>query len=195
LPTVFGKDYAIGGLWQRFFVCTRRKLLEYIQGLLGRKIERSFPAEDVLHDVCVASYGSKACPGESEEEFLAWLRVFARHQVENLRRSQGYKKRCAQRILSLEDLAGGGLLQIVSREPSPEKELIERERREKVNLAVEKLEKRNADLVTLVYLKDIPVASAAKRLGVSPSTAYKRLRFSLGRLRMNLADLEESDSA
>ena len=194
MPTAFEADPAIGGLWQRFFVRTRRKLLDYIQNLLGRKIGRFFPAEDVLQDVCVSTYSSKAWPSESEEEFVAWLRVFARRQVQTLRRSQGCKKRSPKSILSLEDLPDDHL-KLLSWVSPPEEGLMERETREKVHRAVEKLEKRNADLVTLVYLKDIPVASAAKSLGVSKSTAYKRLRISLGTLRTFLADLEERKGA
>lgn len=136
-----------------------------------RRTEPPSDAADLFAEVFLVAWRRLAAVPLPEPEARAWLLGVARHQLANHRRAVTRRHRLADRLrahLESEETA------------RPDVELPE------VRAALDALRPPDREILTLLAWDDLSVGQAASVLGVSASTARKRLERARRRFRAEL---------
>jgi RNA polymerase sigma factor (sigma-70 family) len=131
-------------------------------------------AEDAVQEAFVKAYG--ALPRFREgSAFRPWLLAIVTNEARNRRRSAARVDRLVVRIA--EDRPSGDAA------PSPERAALEREERELLLEAMERLREEDRLVVGYRYLLGLSELETAESLGIPKGTVKSRLARSLARLR------------
>ena len=131
-------------------------------------------AEDAVQEAFVKAYG--ALPRFREgAAFRPWLLAIVTNEARNRRRSAARVERLVVRIA--EDRPSGDAA------PSPERAAVEREERELLLEAMERLREEDRLVVGYRYLLGLSELETAESLGIPKGTVKSRLARSLARLR------------
>ena len=119
------------------------------------------------------------------EAFRPWILRIVSNEAKNRRRSTGRRERLTVRLA--QDRGSGDAA------PSPETAALDREQREALLRAIERLPERERLVGTYRYRLELSEAETAKALGIRPGTVKSRLSRGLGGLRQALATQETGD--
>jgi RNA polymerase sigma factor (sigma-70 family) len=134
-------------------------------------------AEDAVQEAFVKAY--RALPRfRQEAPFRPWLLKIVANEARNRRRAAGRRARLALRLA--EDRPSGDAA------PSPEVAVLDREERELLVEAVNRLGERDRMVISYRYFMDLSEREMAEALGVPPGTVKSRLARALRRLRESL---------
>ncbi|REJ96348.1 MAG: RNA polymerase subunit sigma-70 [Planctomycetota bacterium] len=160
----------------------------YIKVLSRRFLDDCGPvladASDIVQQTCVAAL--KAFPdfrGESEGEFIAWLRAIHQHAaVDHLRRSRAQKR-------------GGGQVAVLSGDPSadqssPSRRLMQGEAAVELASAIEQLPDDLREAVRLRHLEGWSLPQIAEHMGRSHAAAAGLVKRGLSKLRADMKNEE-----
>lgn len=114
----------------------------------------------------------------SGEAFRPWVLRIVSNEAKNRRRSVGRRERLTLRLA--QDRGSGDAA------PSPEAAALDREERERLLEALERLREPERLVVTYRYLLELSEAETARALGIRPGTVKSRLSRALGRLRREM---------
>ncbi len=155
-------------------------------------MRRKVDASDLVQQAMMEAHrGFEQFQGNSEKEWLAWLRTIVRHNAADfVRRYRGTQKRRAQREVPIRDPADTfpvGAPEPASHEPTPSQELIRLEDELRVSLALAQLAPDHQEVIVLRNLQRLSFAEVAERMGRSrPAVqmlwmrAVKKLQEALG---------------
>jgi RNA polymerase sigma factor (sigma-70 family) len=140
--------------------------------------------DEVMQEVALAAVRQKA-PLNDATKVAPWLYRLAVTQSLLFRRKQGRRRklndRYARRIRPSES---------DNRERDPLEWLLAKERRAMVRTALERLPRRDAEILLLKYTQDWSYRDLADHLGISHSAVQARLHRARARLRSELVALE-----
>jgi RNA polymerase sigma factor (sigma-70 family) len=119
------------------------------------------------------------------EAFRPWILRIVSNEAKNRRRSTGRRERLTVRLA--QDRGTGDAA------PSPEAAALDREQREGLLGAIDRLPERERLVVTYRYLLELSEAETAKALAIRPGTVKSRLSRGLGHLRQELAAEDMGD--
>lgn len=139
--------------------------------------------DEVMQEVSLAAVRQKA-PLADPERVAPWLYRLAVRQSLLYRRSQGRRRRLIDRYTQRRPPAD------CDGSPDPLGWLLAEERRRQVRVALERLPRRDAEILLLKYTEDLSYQQLAQRLGTSTSAVEARLHRARGRLRTELAAIE-----
>ena len=134
----------------------------------------SADAEDAAQDAFVKAFYALH-RFRREEAFRPWILRIVSNEARNRRRSTGRRERLTLRAAM--DRGPGDAA------PSPEAATLQREDRERLIGALERLSERDRTVIALRYLLELSEAETAQALGVRPGTVKSRLARALDRLR------------
>ncbi len=137
-------------------------------------------ADEILQEVGVAVVKAADVP-ETEDRIAPWLYRITVRQALLYRRGLGRRRRLERRF------AAGVSPRDVSREPDPLDWLLADERRRLIREALERLSRKDAEILLLKYTEDVRQRELAERLGVSEGAVESRLHRARERLRRELA--------
>ncbi len=136
--------------------------------------------EEVLQEVAMAAVAQKA-PLADPSKLPAWLHRLAVRQSLLYRRGRGRRAKLVERYA---DRHRDGFF---DREADPLDWLLRDERAKLVRLALEKLPRRDAEILMLKYAEDWSYRDLGERLGITPSAVEARLHRARQRLRSELS--------
>jgi RNA polymerase sigma-70 factor (ECF subfamily) len=156
--------------------------LEAVQRFIARRVSDPHLAADLTADVFVATIQSahKYDPGRGSAD--AWLIGVARNVV-NAEFRRAAKDRAARRLVSGRELLDGDSLADIEARLDAERAV------RAVYAAVSELPARDRALVELVAVDGMPVADAARLLGISEGAARVRWHRSRTRIKTQVAAL------
>ncbi len=155
-------------------------------------MRRKVDASDLVQQALLEAHrGFGQFQGETEKEWLAWLRAIVRHNAADfVRRYRGTLKRKAQREVPLRNPADThpvGAPEPAARDATPSQEVARLEDELRVSLALERLAPDHQEVIVLRNLERLPFAEVAERMGRSrPAVqmlwmrAVKKLQEALG---------------
>jgi RNA polymerase sigma-70 factor, ECF subfamily len=127
--------------------------------------------------------------GQSETEFLAWLRRLLLNNLANFARRyrESAKRKATEQSLGV---AGAGPVEdLSSSTPSPEQTAISREQMELIEQAVERLPEDYRQVYRLWYAEELPFDEIGRRMGRSPNAARMLWMRALAQLQKELHNL------
>ncbi len=135
-------------------------------------MQRKVDASDLVQQALMEAHrGFEQFQGNTEKEWLAWLRAIVRHNAADfVRRYRGTLKRRAQREVPLRDPAdtcAAGAPEPAGREPTPSQEFAKLEDELRVSLALARLSPDHQEVIVLRNLERLPFAEVAERMGRS----------------------------
>ncbi len=159
-----------------------------VETWMRRKVDASDLVQQALME---AHCGFEQFQGNTEKEWLAWLRTIVRHNAADfVRRYRGTLKRRAQREVPIRDPADtlpAGAPEPAAQQPTPSQELTRLEEELRVSLALAQLSPDHQEVIVLRNLERLPFAEVAERMGRSrPAVqmlwmrAVKKLQETLG---------------
>lgn len=152
----------------------------WLRTVIAARLGEPQAIDEVLQEVAVAAVEQKA-PIEDPKKIAPWLYRLAVTQSLLYRRKMGRKRkltdRYAERFRPTER---------DTRESDPLGWLLAEERRAQVRKAMERLPKRDAEILMLKYTQDWSYKDLAEHLGVSESAIEARLHRARKRLRNQL---------
>ena len=154
--------------------------------VLARLGERQAVPE-VMQEVALAAVAQRA-PLSDRTRVGAWLYRLALRQVLMYRRRQGRQRKLLNGFARIQTGEPGIA---VTREPLDW--LLHDERRKLVRTALERLPRRDAEILLLKYTENWSYRVLAEHLGVSESAVETRLHRARGRLRAALSDSNEHE--
>jgi len=136
----------------------------------GRRHE---DAEDVLHDVYARVLGDGA-RFDGRSSFKTWLfGVIARTAQSRVRRERMRALLVSTRVFRLD---------VPAQPPPPDEDAVAGDRRERTRAALERLSRRQRDVLLLVFYHDLTVEEAASVMRVSVGSA--RVHYQRGKARL-----------
>ena len=159
-------------------------------------MRRKVDASDLVQQALLEAHrGFGQFQGETEKEWLAWLRAIVRHNAADfVRRYRGTLKRKAQREVPLRNPADThpvGTLEPAARDATPSQELARLEDELRVSLALERLAPDHQEVVVLLVSRSPSfntrrrsarwLAASSFRVAVKSSMRYRRKAFSTSR--------------
>ncbi|MFW5693117.1 MAG: RNA polymerase sigma factor [Thermoguttaceae bacterium] len=152
----------------------------WLRTVIAARLGEPQAIDEVLQEVAVAAVEQKA-PIEDRKKIAPWLYRLAVTQSLLYRRKMGRKRkltdRYAERFRPTEH---------DTRETDPLGWLLAEERRAQVRQAMERLPKRDSEILMLKYTEDWSYKDLAEHLGVSESAIEARLHRARKRLRNQL---------
>lgn len=158
-------------LIRELFTRNKRDLLKYFARRVGRE-----DASDLLQETFVRALR------HSDPAAIAEPRAFLQVIAVNLARD--FSRRCKTEAKYREF---GDFLEAPSSEAQPEERIECSEKAHLLRAAVESLPPRCREVFVLVMHENIPLKTAAKRLGISDSMARRHLRLAFQRCRAALS--------
>jgi RNA polymerase sigma-70 factor (ECF subfamily) len=156
----------------------------WLRTVIYTRIGEPQAVDEVFQEVSLAAVRQKA-PISDAAKVAAWLYRLAVTQTLLYRRKQGRRRKLIDRYAQRTQPSEGD-----NRQPEPLGWLLSEERREKVRLAMQRLPRRDAEILLLKYTEDWSYRELAQRLGVSESAVEARLHRARGRLRSELTALD-----
>jgi len=150
----------------------------WLRTVLFARLRDRQAVEEVMQEVAVAAIEQKS-PLADTSKLPAWLYRLAVRRSLMYRRAQGRQRRMLERAASRNGAA--------PEFPSPLDWLLADERRTLVRRALERLPRRDAEILLLKYAHDWSYRQLAHHLGISVSAVEARLHRARGRLRAELA--------
>ena len=156
----------------------------WLRTVIRARVGEAQAVDEVMQEVSLAAVRQKA-PISDPGKVVPWLYRLAVTQTLLYRRKQGRRRklvgRYAERFQPTEQ---------DTRHRDPLGWLLDEERRERVRMAVDRLAKRDAEILLLKYTEDWSYRELAEHLGISQSAVEARLHRARKRLRKELAALE-----
>jgi RNA polymerase sigma-70 factor (ECF subfamily) len=177
--------------FDRLFALHRPYLRKVVELRLDQRLRARVDPSDVVQDAQLEAF--RRLPEYFRRRpmpFRLWLRKTAQERLVMLRRFHlGAARRAAGREVPLPEesslaLAGG----LLAPGPTPSQLLMDRERRRRVQEAVELLPEADREVLVMRNLEGLSNAEAAEVLQVDPATASRRYGRALLRLRDLLTD-------
>lgn len=139
-----------------------------VETWMRRKVDASDLVQQALME---AHRGFDQFRGNTEKEWLAWLRTIVRHNAADfVRRYRGTLKRRAQREVPIRDPAdplAAGAPEPAAQQPTPSQELARVEEELRVSLALARLSPDHQEVIVLRNLERLPFAEVAERMSRS----------------------------
>jgi len=156
----------------------------WLRTVVLARVGEAQAVEDVMQEVSLSAVRQSA-PLEDPEKIAPWLYRLAVTQSLLYRRKQGRRRKLTDNYArrtrpSEED----------NREPDPLGWLLAEERRTLVRTALDRLPKRDAEILLLKYSEDWSYRELAEHLGISQVAVQARLHRARQRLRDQLTALE-----
>jgi RNA polymerase sigma-70 factor (ECF subfamily) len=140
-----------------------------LESWMRTKVDASDLVQQTLLD---AHRGFGDFRGETEAEWLGWLRRILQHNSQDLvRQYRGTDKRCVQREMRIHAQDSGGStvgeLDPPSGEPTPSQMVLQRERELELADAMARLSEDHREVIMLRNLQRLPFDEVAERMGRS----------------------------
>jgi RNA polymerase sigma-70 factor (ECF subfamily) len=139
--------------------------------------------DEVMQEVAMAAVRQKA-PITDVGKVSPWLYRLAVTQSLLYRRKQGRRRKLIDRYAVRNQPTEA------DRSPDPLSWLLAEERRGQIRAALEKMSRRDAEILLLKYTEDWSYRQLSEHLGISESAVEARLHRARLRMRVLLADLE-----
>lgn len=139
-------------------------------------------ANDVTQDAFVRAYAALR-RFRLDAAFRPWLLAIVGNQARNHRRARGRREALALRAAEGADRSA----------PSPEADVLDAERRQRLMTAIEALRDEDRQVITLRWFADLNEAEMASLLRRPAGTIKSRLSRAMQRLREALADAERGN--
>ena len=169
--------------WSRLL----REHQRWLRTVVYARLQDPQAVDEVMQEVALAAVEQKA-PLADPAKVAPWLYRLAVRQALLYRRRQGRQRklldRYAQRQIGLADS---------SLRPDPLQWLLAAERRRLLQRALERLPKRDAEILLLKYTEDWSYRQIAEHLGTTEGAIQLRLHRARRKLRQHLASLVEGD--
>ena len=186
-----GSDAARGELFEH-----HRSYLELLARVeLGRKLKTKVDPSDLVQETFLEAHRSfEGFRGETEGEFVAWLRTILGRRVAHLVRrylhNQGRDVRREQ-MLDLELAHSSRALErgLNAVQPSPSQHARQREQGVLLATALAKLPEDYHEVVVLRHFEELSFLEVSERMGRSVDSVQKLWVRALGRLRQELKEL------
>jgi RNA polymerase sigma-70 factor (ECF subfamily) len=192
-----GDRNALGDLLQLY-----TRYLELLARLqIGRRLQGKADALDLVQETFLEAHRHFArFRGESEREFVAWLRqILAGRLNLLLRRYLGTQGRNArlERELALELEQSSAVLDagLIAPQSSPSQQAMRREQGVLLADALAQLPENYREVIVLRHLEGLPFAEVARRLGRTEDSVQKLWVRALARLRRLLGEEESYGAA
>ena len=175
----------------------RDYLMLLVRLQLGSRLRAKVDASDVVQQAILNAYQGRAqFRGETEGEWLAWLRAILANALLTAARRFGTQVRDPSRERSLEgelERSSSRLESLlVADQTSPSERAVRGEELVRLAHAIARLPEDQRRVVELHYLKGLSVANVAEEIGRTRSAAVGLLFRGLKRLRELLRDTVES---
>lgn len=175
----------------------RAYLLLLVRLQIGSRLRAKVDASDIVQQAILHAHESRAqFRGETEGEWLAWLRAILANALAAALRRFDTRARDAQRECSLEgelERSSSRLESLlVADQTSPSEKAVRREELRRLAHALAQLPEDQRRVVELHYLRGLTVADVAEQIGRTRPAAVGLLFRALKRLRELLRDSEES---
>jgi RNA polymerase sigma-70 factor (ECF subfamily) len=172
----------------------RDRLLRMVAVRLDRRLAARLDASDVVQEALADAAGRLSdYLRERPLPFYPWLRRLAWDRLVELHRHHGRARRDVGREepegLQLPDESVAVLAErLAAHGTSPSGDLLRREVRDRVRAALDALEPRDREVLTLRYLEQLTTAETAAVLGIGEGAVKSRLMRAILRLRDQLDD-------
>jgi RNA polymerase sigma factor (sigma-70 family) len=143
--------------------------------------------DEVMQEVALAAVRQKA-PLADPEKVAPWLYRLTVTQALLYRRRMGRRRKLTEGFAERVRPSEGD-----SRSVDPLAWLLAEERRQRVRVALERLPRRDAEILLLKYTEDWSYHEIAARLGIGHSAVEARLHRARGRMRCELAALDVAE--
>ncbi|MBK1832632.1 sigma-70 family RNA polymerase sigma factor [Roseibacillus ishigakijimensis] len=150
------------------FMASERRLRAFVHGLVPSQQD----VDEVMQEVSIVLW-KKFDQFEPGTEFIRWAYAVARFEVLSYRRKKARDRLCFSE----------NLLEILANEYEEEHEVLEDER-EALAYCLERVPKREREMLLTAYSKDLRINEIADEAGITATSLYKRLN----RLRKRLLD-------
>ncbi len=150
----------------------------WLRTVIFSRVGERNAVDDVMQEVALAAV-RQAAPLMDASKVAPWLYRLAVRQTLVYRRSCGRQRKLVQR--------SAGSMPVEATEAEPLDWLLADERQQLVRDAVERLNRRDAEILLLKYTEGWSYRQLAEHLGVSQSAVEARLHRARGRLRGQLA--------
>jgi RNA polymerase sigma-70 factor, ECF subfamily len=174
----------------------RAYLLVVAQAELDTSLRAKGGASDIVQETFLEAQRDFArFSGQSEEEFLAWLRRVLLHNLSSFnRRYRATEKRKLARevVLPSEDKSGVAALPLADSGPSPSVRAMAHEREGAVRAALEQLPEDYQQVIGLRYDQGLSFDEIATRMNRTPNAARKLWSRAVERLQQLLERPDES---
>jgi RNA polymerase sigma-70 factor (ECF subfamily) len=178
-------------VWELLALC-REYLLRVAANRLDPTLRAKANPSDLVHEALLEAYRDFAAfRGQSEAEWLGWLRRLLIRNIANFERQYfGTTMRQAQREVSL---AAGGADSAVSPEPSPSEVLIAGERERTVGEHLQCLPEDYRQVILWHHQDGLPFDEIGRRLGRSADAVRRVWSRAIDRLQEVLCDPDRAD--
>ena len=168
-----GDPKAFEALFSRY----GRDLKSWIRAEVGNPLHEKVEVDDLAQETLLRALRSiRQFRGESENAFQGWLRKISHHVIQDeLRKRRRQKDPREHEVPFGPGHDGLGT--------SPTKDLVRKERLEKLKRAVRGLSPEHRRVILLVFVQGVPIKVAAKRLGRTPGATSELLSRAIKKLR------------
>jgi RNA polymerase sigma-70 factor (ECF subfamily) len=157
----------------------------WLRTVVWARVREFRAVDDVMQEVALAAVAQRA-PLADPTKLAPWLYRLAVTQALLYRRSQGRQRKLADRYA--QQLRSGAPDALAG---DPLAWMLAVERRQLVRAALERLPRRDAEILLLKYIEEWSYQELAAHLGISQSAIEARLHRARQRLRTALADRHE----
>jgi RNA polymerase sigma factor (sigma-70 family) len=139
-------------------------------------------AADVTQETWLAAHSAfPKLATFSYKDIEGWLKKTARHKAFNLLRESRTGRRPGCRLLYLEEVED--FREPEARDPPPDHETVTNEETALLRIAMAELESRRAALLSLLFLRGLPIREVAAILRISRYTARRERQLAIEELR------------
>ena len=164
-----------------FYNMYRQRLYSLVLEQVGRD---QAVAEDVVHEVFLAALDSLD-KFRGDSQLYTWLRSIAFHKIKDFYRHQAREPKADEEF---PDFAALKLEQTRDNQPATSTVMESEEIRRSVHQALADLPQDYQEVLTLKYLKDMPVLAISQVMGRSPKSVEGLLSRARKAMRANLGD-------
>lgn len=156
----------------------------WLRTVVRARVGDATGADEVMQEVALAAV-KQAAPLQDSSKVAPWLYQLAVRQSLLYRRKMGRQKKLTQRYSDRYRPT-----EIDQKMPEPLSWMLSEERRERVRVAVERLNPRDAEILMLKYSENWSYHEIAAHLGIGHSAVEARLHRARQRLRVELMALQ-----
>ena len=177
-----GDDFALAQLLWRHY----DRLANFIRPLIPTDIRAHVDTDDLIQDTFTIIWKKiTEVDIQNEQSFHAWARAILRRKLLDHIRAANCRKRAHRTEPDSE-----AKLSLLESRTSLDRVLVS-EREERLNAAIEKLNRRQRQAIDLRFLKQRTIAEVAQELDCTPGALHMVTRRALDRLRKELTDEPE----
>lgn len=156
----------------------------WLRTVVYARVGEGQAVDEVMQEVALAAVRQQA-PLADPAKVAPWLYRLAVTQSLLYRRKRGRQRKLADRYAERRRPRADE-----NREVDPLDWLLAEERRRMIRVALERVPRRDAEILLLKYTEDWSYRDLARHLGISPSAVQARLHRARAKLRNELAALE-----